>query len=321
MRFLLLAIKLAVFAAMSGVALATSVFGGSLNQHGLASTFAKEPVAAGQFIRPLWEAFASESATAWLATAMTLMIFVGVWFICHEAINARHLAREHGRFTRSGDTEKAAMARMVMQDAKGWALLLAVPVGILLCVDYYLLSRYTEVERAWLSIGIALIGPLMFAYCWDRAAVAWDALRSLGAEYWKPVPAAGPAQNTPPVGADAPLKEQAAASTVDQPVQESPHIEVSASELPVPRDGQAELSWSITGARSAVLSALARSQELAVPLTGRLVIAAALEEESFDLTAVGAGGDQQTRRLRVIPHGLAINEPLHELKFLAASWR
>ena len=308
MKMLRTPVRLVLLLVLSGVVLAVCGLGMEMNRQGLASAFAKEPVDEGPLLRPFFETFGSGANPAdWLAIGITLLMFSGIWFACHEALKLRHLARDRAMYVRVGDGEKAALAREVMRDLCFWVVVLIAPVALLIGVDFYFLSRYTDVERLWLSLAMALLGPLLFAYLSDRIVGTWETLRSMVAEYKAHAMSARQLPGVSPSEAVAPPNATQSAGTIEQPeshtavVPPQVRIDLSASEQRVRAGSDAEFRWSITGANAAVLQSRTRGEQFAVPMHGALELAAPIEEEQFELVATGPDGGQNARTLRVVP--------------------
>lgn len=333
MKLLRTSARLVLLLLLSGAVLVVCGLGMEMNRQGLVSALAKQPLVGGQLLQPFAETFNRGTEPAdWLAIGMTLLMFAGVWFACHEVLKLRHLARDRGTYVRDGDGEKAALAREVMHDLRFWLAILVLPVAILIGFNFYLLSQYTQVERVWLSLGIALLGPLMFAYLSDRIVGTWDVLCSMLREYKDTATSAWGAPTGSPlafeasnIGQSAPEGQpapnpQGANSSAERRPAPPLRIDLPVSAMRVPTGENAEFRWSITGARSAVLHARERDTRSVLPMQGSLLVAAPLEEETLDLIVTGFDGRQAIRTLRITPTVVGVDDPLTELKLLDASW-
>ena len=148
MKILRTPARLALLLLLSAVVLGICGLGMEMNRQGLLSAFAKQPIGDAQLLQPFSEIFHSKVGIIdWLAIGMTLLLYSGTWFACHEAFKLRRIARDREVYVRTGDTEKVTLARDVMRDIGFWLAILAGPTALLMGVDFYLLSRYAEVER------------------------------------------------------------------------------------------------------------------------------------------------------------------------------
>jgi hypothetical protein len=327
MRLLRAVARLALLLVLSAVVLAVAGLGMEMNRQGLAAALEKRPMADARLLEPLSEAFAADPGLAgWLAIGMSVLLFCGSWLACHEMFRLRRLAYDREAYVRGGDNEKAVLASEVMRDLWFWLTVLAGPIALLAVVDVYLLSRYSETERVWLGLGIAFCAPLLFGYLSDRIVGTWQTLRGMLDELRTsgPITAAGasaPAADIAEASAAAgsgQLANQAHPVALDgaAPVR----IDLSATEARVPVGADAEFRWTISGARAAVLRGDSRGGRFAVPMQGALLLAAPFEEERFELVATGLDGQEHRRELRVIPTAPSVDDPVDELKALAASW-
>lgn len=276
------------------------------NHRGLAAALSKNPAIAEALAKSSLDFLSSDwSPYSALALGATGLLFGGIWYLIHEALKLRYLARDRGTYLRAGDADNAAAADLATRDSCFWIAVLAVPLVLLAALNHYLLSGQGQPERAWLSLTTALAAPLLMEYLVDRIAIIAATLSEqfgLKAAFGRTAP-----------GAAADTRSDSEATTNAELEPAPPvRIELSPREVRVPPGETGAFQWDVTGARSAILHSRTRNERFAVPLQGSISVAMPIEEETFELVATGMDGRQHARSVQVSPQWAAVGDSVHE---------